>query len=574
MTLMNWLRLTDRELTPSSKVVDAFPRPPTFRSPDRGTGNFKRRSVDSAQLLGSIDDVQADDPIFLLRRATSYRNTTSRHRMSAPLDEIALQKLHRESISSGVSQSSTEQTHTSTHQTQNQSSQGHHHPPQKQRSAQEIIAAQRAATRANQMAILSAQPNPLRGTDILLPDNALLRSSRYDSTERMRYSYVEPDGETYDISDIVEAEWRDHPELLGVGSGKNDLLASVVSTGTDGVGGGKSQQGLGANLDRVLSRIRNGKVGRDKDVGSVALSLTVEGVDDTDGETGGEKQQDEDDEGEGDSIVGDTIVVGGLSSLGKDSRRESHNSVPSVSEYSVDDSAGRSRSVTPGSVPNSAGLTSRMPGGATSAATTMAATAGVTVAASRTHTHSRSISSASSEERADRSSPILPRASTTTPTGRSAVDRRQPSLASVMSDSTSGYVTPPPHPYTPSSQIHESPRSFASGNTVTSGLSKNGSGTSSRRRGPVIPKDDFGISHMMAVIEYKAAQARKREDEGKKKDGERGKGSGVDVVDERLFGTPVDLDSLHPQVRGIFEGGFKMLEEMDKVKFTRLLVCF
>jgi hypothetical protein len=25
----------------------------------------------------------------------------------------------------------------------------------------------------------------------------------------MRYSYVEPDGEIYDISDIVEGEWRE-----------------------------------------------------------------------------------------------------------------------------------------------------------------------------------------------------------------------------------------------------------------------------------------------------------------------------------------------------------------------------
>lgn len=547
----------ERELTPSSKVVDAFPRPPVFRSPDRMSGSIKRRSVDSAQLLGNMDDVQPDDPVFLLRRAVSYRNSTSRHRISAPLDEIALQKMHRASASSGFSQASGDSA------THHGHSQGSHAQAHRQPSAQEIIAAQRVATRANQMAILSAQPNPLRGTDILLPDNALLRSSRYDSTERMRYSYVEPDGETHDISDIIEAEWKDHPEA---GLGKNDLLASVVGAGAGA--GGSNQQGLGANLDRVLSRIRNGKVGREKEVGSVALSVSIEGVDDTDGDGDNDEEGGEnvDEEGEGDSVVEDTLVVGGLGGgVGRESRRESHNSMPSVSEYSVDDSVqnvamtgeSRSRSVTPGS----AGFVSRMPG-ATSAATAIAATAGVTVAASRTHTHSRSVSSMSSDERADRSSPILPRPSTSTPTGRAAADRRQPSLASVMSDSTSGYVTPPPHPLPP--QVYESPRSFASGNTNTSeasksGASPSGSGTSSRRRGPVIPKDDFGISHMMAIIEYKAAQAKSRENEGREKE------RSVDVVDERLFGTPVDLEKLHPQVRDIFEGGFKMLEEMDKV---------
>jgi len=135
--------------------------------------------------------------------------------------------------------------------------------------------------------ILSAQSNSLRGTDVLLPDHALLRSSRYDSTERMRYSYVEPDGETYDVSEIVETEWgagsatHEHPDGTGVvgdhmigdsgamdGSGNgrdDDLLAAVV--------GGRTQQGqgLGANLDRVLNRIRNGKVslGRDKEIVSL-----------------------------------------------------------------------------------------------------------------------------------------------------------------------------------------------------------------------------------------------------------------------------------------------------------------
>ena len=33
-----------------------------------------------------------------------------------------------------------------------------------------------------------------------------LHSSRYDADERMRYSCVEPDGETYNIGDIIEED--------------------------------------------------------------------------------------------------------------------------------------------------------------------------------------------------------------------------------------------------------------------------------------------------------------------------------------------------------------------------------
>ena len=62
-------------------------------------------------------------------------------------------------------------------------------------SRQEIIAAQRAAARATQRAIVSAQTNSVRGMDVLLPGNAMLCSSHYDVGDRMRYSYVEPDGE-------------------------------------------------------------------------------------------------------------------------------------------------------------------------------------------------------------------------------------------------------------------------------------------------------------------------------------------------------------------------------------------
>jgi len=77
----------------------------------------------------------------------------------------------------------------------------------------------------------------------------------------------------------------------------------------------------------------------------------------------------------------------------------------------------------------------------------------------------------------------------------------------------------------------------------------------SKRRRPVIPKDDFGYANMMAIVEYKSLRPKQPIPP-------------LDPVDELLFGAPLDLDSLHPQARDIYASGFKLLEEMDKVLDT------
>ena len=383
-----------------------------------------------------MDDVNPDDPVFILRRAVSYRNLTSRHRLSAPLDELALHKFHRDSYSSASS---------SDPNTSHDSSTGYN----KQPTSREIIARQREATRANQRAILSAQTNSVRGMDVLLPGNAMLRSSRYDSTDRMRYSYVEPDGETYDISDIVEEELRDN----GL-AGKNDLLESVLGR----------KDAVGEKLNRVLSKIKSGKQ-REKEWAT-------------------------------------------RSSL--DARRSA-----SISEYSMDEAASdraiKQRSVSP-------------------------------LAAGGTPPQSRSGS----------------RPGTATPTGRPAAtttigNRRNPSIASVMSD-LSGYDTAATHPSTPFS-APSSPRSYA---TPTPTLKSQGQQEPKSQQLPQrrikIPKDDFGLSHMMAVIECKSVQPRTVLPP-------------LHPADELLFGRPIDLEGLHPSVREIYGPGFKQLEEFDKVRF-------
>jgi hypothetical protein len=298
----------------------------------------------------------------------------------------------------------------------------------RQPSRQEIIAAQRAATRANQRAILSAQSNSERGVDIVLQDNAMLRSSRYDADDKMRYSYVEPDGETYDISDIVEEEWRGDD-----GQGGNDLLKGVLV---------RDKDGLGDRINRVLNKVKDGKV-----------RLPVSG-----------------------------------------SSRDSHTSMRSMaSEYSLDSPAGASNTFS------------------------------------------------------DR---------TSTPTTVSATLR-----------ATSPMSKPPP-----SSELNSiKSRQMTNDDVTMDGHQLNGLGAASellsqdtsstassgtRRKRPFIPKDEFGVAHMLAIIEFSGKAARKPLPP-------------LDPVEGLLFGRPVDQATLHPQIRDIYSSSFKKLEDMDKVRVKK-----
>lgn len=65
--------------------------------------------------MGTNDDIQRDDPIFILRKVTGVRNAKGKN--AGPLDELALRQLHRESASSDASVSSSASS-SSTHQGQ------------------------------------------------------------------------------------------------------------------------------------------------------------------------------------------------------------------------------------------------------------------------------------------------------------------------------------------------------------------------------------------------------------------------------------------------------------------------
>ncbi|KAK7056228.1 protein phosphatase regulator [Paramarasmius palmivorus] len=474
---------TEKELSPASRIIDAYPRPPVFRTEKR-TKELHRRSMDSTQILGNMDDISLDDPVFILRRATSYRNSTSRHRMSAPLDELALRNLHqqikRDSAASSA-RSGTDSTPISpSGSAHGQGVFAQQQDVKKQPSRKEIIAAQREALRATQRAILSTQTNSHRGVDVLLPGNARLRSSRYEADDRMRYSYVQPDGEIYDVSDIVEEELNPiGSQHHGPGSGRRDLLEGVVT--------GKAGVPANEKLDRVLGRIKNEKSGQ--------------------------------------------------------AHTQARRSVSPTSQYSLDDTVeayGRSRSVTPA--------------GSVASVTTGPRVVGAV---------QRAVSPASTiGGRMSPTGSVGTRPGTVTPTGAGGRPdtRRNPSIASVMSD-LSGYATPATHPMTPSPVEFESSRSTSGTPKLphSSPLAQHQRQRSAGAPKPVntrppLPKDDFGVSHMMAIIEYKASKNKGMVDPPAK----------VDPVDDMLFGRQLDLASLHPKIRDIYADSFRQMDELDK----------
>ena len=107
-------------------------------------------------------------------------------------------------------------------------------------SPQEIIAAQRAATRANQRALISAHANTKQGVDVVIPDRGTFRSSRLlqaGGDEVVRYSFIDDNGETYDVSEIIQEELGDgaepetaKPPMLRHTSSSNSAYVTAPST--------------------------------------------------------------------------------------------------------------------------------------------------------------------------------------------------------------------------------------------------------------------------------------------------------------------------------------------------------
>lgn len=309
------------------------------------------------------------------------------------------------------------------------------HKP-RQLSRQEIIAAQRAALREKQRAILSTQANSVRGVDVLLPGNAMIRSSRYDAADRIRYSYVQ-DGESYDVSDIIEQELRETSRASSP-LHRHDLLEGVFGRNRD-------KDGLNEKLDRVLAKIKDERLG--------VQYATAKGSEDR-----------------------------------SENPPSAHSTGSSSSMYSVDESAGRSegRTPTPQAMSAVRRLTSTSPSPygdveSRSATPTLSSMAGAARAQSATPpAESHSYSQSQSQSHSLRQPSIA-------------------SVMSDIT-STSMYATPTTQLLSPTdAEFTPSTRSDVTFNTAS--VSQSQSHTRPAVKRPFISPDDFGVGRMLAIIE-------------------------------------------------------------------------
>lgn len=197
----------ERGLPPTSRVLEAYPSPPLFKSSNRRSMDGRRRSADSSMLLGMVDDVRPEDPVFILRQVKDRAVRTKSARALSPTQDVLVSKeeQRRQAELATVSSAPLESAG-------NSGTEG--------MSRQEIVAAQRAA-------VLGAQRNEEEGIDVVLTDKARIRSSR--SLEgQVRYSYLpQAGGKEQDISSIIEEVFRDQEAGLGPNSksSESNLLA-------------------------------------------------------------------------------------------------------------------------------------------------------------------------------------------------------------------------------------------------------------------------------------------------------------------------------------------------------------
>ncbi|KAJ9477717.1 Bud site selection protein 14 [Pseudozyma hubeiensis] len=201
----------ERALAPTSKVLEAYPSPPSFKLGigNRRSTDGKRRSIDAAALLGASDDVGAHDPVFVLRQITHAHSAPRPKQMAhtvgarahSPTDNVlaAVQETRQtQPLASPRLGGSMDPT------------QANQAKPNQARTPQEIIAAQRAAAAERNAAVLGAQRNAQQGVDVVLTNQARIRSSKLGSSNKFRYSYVPVDGQERDISSIIEEVMKDH----------------------------------------------------------------------------------------------------------------------------------------------------------------------------------------------------------------------------------------------------------------------------------------------------------------------------------------------------------------------------
>lgn len=483
-----------------------------MRPVERTTKEQRRRSRDISLSLGDAGEVLPTDPVFVLRRV-GPRGLGSRTMTPGALQHQ--QRLHQPSPDS-TPRASTASLNP--------------------KSPQEIIAAQRAASRATQEALISAQENQSRGVDVVLRDKGTIRSSRLlepNGVDHMRYSYIDDDGETYDISELLEEEWgqeaAESPEpltaptltrqatdqsvyvtapstpmegferpILGgppmprpssTASGSQDLLHTVLQRSA-----GQPDARLEEKLARVIDKAK---------AGSIKSSTSMDSVEAT-----------------------SRPVVTSSAAGGRTTPTGNGRTTPQSQSQSQPQSQSQSG-----------------------------------YASGRTTPQARSLSPLPEDREAD----LTPRSSSrqnyqnTAATVNRIISRhrQQPSIASILSD-----LSAPPHhgdeeegsstPQTATSSAHPTPPSSRNGGIYKRAVSTSPSPTP---RVPIAYSDDFGIKALLAIVEARARDLGPIRKVQLKE---------IDEVERYLVGDKVDMETVHPEIRGCFASVQSRLDRFDE----------
>lgn len=499
--------------------MEAYEEPPVFRSYERSSKESKRRSLDATLILGSSGDLQPTDPVFVLRKS-SHRSSGSSAKFGGgvPADEIALKRLSIDRRGDGVPKR-TDANRASVNGVPS-APEGDVAPLDRDIDAlsrskmtrQEIITAQRAATRATQ---LSAQRNAERGIDVTMPGEGTIRSSRLSAMDPVRYSYIDVDGQEADITGIIQDEWQPEPA-----STRQHASGRPAQTGRTASDADSFRTALPSPLstDAETSDFEQTQTVDDDEEQAVSALRSADIMIDS-AQRGRDGPTDPRDQGK-------DVLQGALSQRGTETEPQGslHDRLDRVMARVREDRLNMAN-----------GQDSS--GGATpiQQRSTSSNQASPVVTSDQER-----MSPALSNERT--MSPLAaqqdPRATIVSPS-RHAKKGSTGSVASSSQQSLSRTGSPATNSTSPSNPL-----------SAFTPTSSSESRTSNHRQG-IVYRDDFGLDLLMAIVEADAYKAPKQRD--------------ADPVHEMLFGPSLDELDLHPEVKQWYAGPKRSIDDIERV---------
>ncbi|MBW0495590.1 hypothetical protein O181_035305 [Austropuccinia psidii MF-1] len=191
----------------TSKVLDAYKIPPLFKSIDQLVKEARRRSLDHSFVLGSLQDLQPTDPIFILRRASPHYNIkrdsarSTQGSTGAIADDLSLVGSKKTVINSSTTRL-TSQTHVSRPAISTKVSPAGNTAFES--SANRILGAITDQKSFFQSVIRNSED----GLDLTLKDHTIIRSKKVNNVDQgFRYYYLDQNRVEFDISNLIESEW-------------------------------------------------------------------------------------------------------------------------------------------------------------------------------------------------------------------------------------------------------------------------------------------------------------------------------------------------------------------------------